>query len=295
MVGDATGLDEDVDVGVEGVECHVLHHPRVQVPGRDPLDAHALDCFQDGSELGIRDFETHGVQPFGWRPEHNSRPNSGRQGPIYVIVISMGSEFLVYGLIDPRNGQLRYVGCCTAPLIDRVKEHLSNARNGLGTHKYNWIRQVIASGQELEYKILESFQTSTDMFVGEVFHISRLLSLGCNLTNATAGGEGFRGRHSEETKLKISLAKKGMRGSRIGAVLSDQTKAKISHALIGRRGHPQSARHTAKLSKPVIDENGIPYPSASAAARSLGCRPGNVCDVLQGRRKHYKGHVFHYL
>lgn len=60
---------------------------------------------------------------------------------------------IIYGLIDPRNGQLRYIGL-SAKGLERAREHmepyyLKNDKS----HKANWVRNLIKVG--LKYEILE--------------------------------------------------------------------------------------------------------------------------------------------
>lgn len=61
-----------------------------------------------------------------------------------------------------------------------------------------------------------------------------------NLCNHTLGGEGFfGGKHTEETKLKISIANKGKE-------LSNETKLKISQKLKGHKNYNLSHSEDAK-------------------------------------------------
>jgi len=61
-----------------------------------------------------------------------------------------------------------------------------------------------------------------------------------NLCNHTLGGEGFfGGKHTEESKLKISIANKGKK-------LSKETKLKISEKL---KGHPNYLKRQTKESR----------------------------------------------
>ena len=56
------------------------------------------------------------------------------------------------------------------------------------------------------------------------------------LVNYTDGGEGFSGgKHSYETKLKMSLDRKGKTSSWKGMLASDETKLKMSLAKLGKK------------------------------------------------------------
>jgi hypothetical protein len=63
------------------------------------------------------------------------------------------------------------------------------------------------------------------------------LGLG-NLVNCTDGGEGILGLvHSEETRQRISEAKKGEKHHMFGKNLSEETKQKISESIKGEKHH----------------------------------------------------------
>jgi hypothetical protein len=51
----------------------------------------------------------------------------------------------VYLLIDPRNGEIRYVGCTHNPRI-RFLGHLSQARTGGKSPKAKWIKELLRKG-----------------------------------------------------------------------------------------------------------------------------------------------------
>ena len=48
----------------------------------------------------------------------------------------------IYGLVDPRTNEVRYVGWCQ-DLKLRFAQHLSCAKRGQKTHKYNWTRKLV--------------------------------------------------------------------------------------------------------------------------------------------------------
>jgi len=119
-------------------------------------------------------------------------------------------SFLIYGLVDPRSGQLRYVGLHAGDLTKRLREHLCLARKGRKIYVYDWIRQVLSAGLNPGIVELEACGSEAEMREAEVWHIAYWRSLGCRLTNLTAGGEGALGyRHYDENRAKMSRAKKG--------------------------------------------------------------------------------------
>ena len=53
---------------------------------------------------------------------------------------------VIYGLIDPRNGELRYVGQTVRLPQLRLSQHLSIAKKGAKSYNYFWLRQLLAEG-----------------------------------------------------------------------------------------------------------------------------------------------------
>jgi group I intron endonuclease len=102
-------------------------------------------------------------------------------------------------------------------------------------------------------------------------------------------------KFTEEHKKKISQALKG----KTKHPLTQEHKDRISKTLTGRVGHSPTKEQIEKMCranrKPIVDENGIVYPSISEAARALGCLKTAICNVLRGRRKTAKGHTFKYM
>ena len=189
-------------------------------------------------------------------------------------------KFLVYGLIDPRDGQLRYVGKSTSGLA-RPRQHVQPAfLKRDRRHKGNWVRSLVALGMRPEVEVLEVHESAETLAEAECFYIAYFRSLGCRLTNLTDGGEGQVGwTPTVETRAKIAMAHRG-------TPMSEKTKRSIAAALTGRPCPANGLR--------VADENGTVYESLCDAARRLGLRS----DVLSRRLKRgqsYRGHVFRYL
>ena len=115
-------------------------------------------------------------------------------------------KFHIYSLLD-QFGQTRYIGVTIWRLSDRLTSHLQEARDLRSqTHKSRWIRGMFASDLTPTICLLEATEDRNR----EVYWIARCRAEGCPLTNLTAGGEGTVGyKHSEASKLKMSLAKKG--------------------------------------------------------------------------------------
>ena len=111
----------------------------------------------------------------------------------------------IYGLRDPRDSQIRYVGKSNDPR-HRLRGHLS--RRG-GTYARNWIGSLLSDGIRPELVILEEVSKKR-WKVAEQAWIQYLRRLGCKLTNLAAGGGGPSGRTmpaAERAARKISAKK----------------------------------------------------------------------------------------
>lgn len=154
------------------------------------------------------------------RVDNRNVPTDKRQG-------------IVYELIDPQTGDIRYVGLTIQATDRRMRRHLFDARSGLRDHRSTWIRSLLAVGRRPIMKVIERLPED-DLPSAESHRIAMLRFNGCDLVNTTDGGE--HPRPSPEVRAKISEAKRHP---------SPETRAKLSAAATGR--HP-SAETRAKLS-----------------------------------------------
>ena len=142
----------------------------------------------------------------------------------------------IYGLLDPRTGQLRYVGFAFDFSV-RLAHHCSPSRLRSSCHKNNWIKSLAKVNLRPMLAVIEHIELTGDSVLdvktlgeAEMFWIASFRASGAQLINQTDGGEGRPGPHephSEETKAKIASALKGR-------PCSDVVKAKLSASLKGR-------------------------------------------------------------
>ena len=157
-------------------------------------------------------------------------------------------QFLIYGLRDPRTGEIRYVGKSSSG-ISRPKWHgkpgggLSTDRN---TYKGRWVQRLVSLGLVFEIVCLEALidPKLLDSAERKWIAIGRE-ALGKRLTNGTDGGDGWQvGRkHTTETLAKMRKPK------------SPEHAQKIKFAKTGLKATPETR---AKLS---ASHKGIPNPS----------------------------------
>lgn len=140
---------------------------------------------------------------------------------------------LIYGLVDPVTAMVRYIGKSATGLL-RPTQHTTPCLLAKDhTWKARWIRGLFAQGLRPTVRVLEvaSPDVLDDM---ERYWIAQGHGLGWPLTNLTSGGEGFRGRHTEEAKRKTSAAL-------LGRPKSAAHCAAISAGKLGKKQSPEHA------------------------------------------------------
>lgn len=185
-------------------------------------------------------------------------------------------ERLIYGLVDPRDGLVRYIGK-SASGLQRPKQHVPGTRRALAqglrlTHKERWITTLLADGLEPAISVWSVPADICSSAAEKVFvALARLALVGTSktLTNATDGGDGGanpsletrarmseasrKRRHTPETKQKIADAGRGR-------VFTSQARTKISQAL---RDKPKSEIARSRMSE--AKRTWLTYETAQAA------------------------------
>jgi len=153
---------------------------------------------------------------------------------------------IIYVLIDPRNGEFRYIGLSSKGMA-RPKKHTIDVQYE-DTHKAHWIRKLQKLGLKYKIGILETFEHSDQLPAAEIKWISCYRGMGAGLTNLTDGGDGLL-NPSEEVRAKISEAAKN---------ISPETRDKMREAAIGNQrnlGNPHTLETRKKLSEANKGEN----------------------------------------
>ena len=113
-------------------------------------------------------------------------------------------QVYIYALVDPTDGQPRYVGKTTGTLAKRRADHIHRSKSGRN-HKNCWLRKLAKQGLKPEIVLLEV--TTEEEWEGrEKFWIADYRSK-YNLTNVADGGgtnihtygeESPKSKHSKE-------------------------------------------------------------------------------------------------
>lgn len=152
----------------------------------------------------------------------------------------------IYALTD-NDGRIRYIGKTSKNVRLRFLKHLKDVRMGQKNHRCNWIRSLLAQG--ITPSIIEIGETNGDGRREEIAWIKYFRDEGVDLVNTTVGGDGVLGykitdtarknlsqaminhfKNHPETKIKMSLAKKGKSPWCKGVKLSLDTCRKMGES-----------------------------------------------------------------
>lgn len=179
---------------------------------------------------------------------------------------------LIYKITNNQNNKV-YIGQTTRTL----KERIHNYKNEVKWHPNSRpiIRAMVKYGFDcFKFEILkDNIQSKEELDILERYYIKKYQSLVSEQGyNVELGGNSV-GKHSEETKKKISQSQLGEKNH-----------------MFGKKG---SQNVTSK--KIVELTTGKIYGSASLAAEDLNINFSHVCAVARGKRGSHKGYVFRYL
>ncbi len=157
---------------------------------------------------------------------------------------SCKTENVIYALLEPKTNEIRYIGKAKN-LELRLRKHAQSSKLKENTHKNNWIKSLLKSGEKFIVVVIDSALTNDELNKKEVKWISYYKTIGCRLTNATNGGDG--GKLSQESISKMKETKKknpqkpywigkkfekehceNLSKSKKGYVTNDETKEKLS-------------------------------------------------------------------
>lgn len=143
-------------------------------------------------------------------------------------------------LIDPRDGDIRYVGKTTNQLHIRLSAHMREVSN---CHRVHWLNELKKLGLKPHIAIIEEIIGLWPWQESERFWIAYLKRNGFNLTNNTSGGDGVPDL-PEDVKKRLRAIWPGkkhkpstiekLRNASTGKKHSLKTKQKMSIAHSGR-------------------------------------------------------------
>lgn len=202
----------------------------------------------------------------------------------------------IYTLAHPITGEIRYVGKTTSSLNRRLGQHIA-AISRSKSHRASWIKSILKQGLKPIIELIEEVDYSINNQI-EIYWIAQFKAWNFRLVNHTEGGEGTIGyRHSEESKLKMSLNALGNSRAR-GYKHSQETKELLRQQSLNRKVSLQTKEKLSKIrqenpsktsSKEVININtGIVYKSIKQAAELNNINYNTLAARIQTNRGEFK-------
>ena len=217
----------------------------------------------------------------------------------------------IYTLSDPITNMVKYVGK-TFRVNRRLNDHLKCNGN---SKKDTWIKSILNMGNK---PILEIIEVTNDIDCNslEIYWISQFKTWGFDLKNMTNGGDGSYGlkpwnkglkgvfKHSENTKLKMSLDRKGKfsgeNNPMYGKKLTPETIIKQNDKKIGSKRSKEQIDKISGLNshnnKPLycydLSGNFIKKYEYGLEVELDGFNSNSVSKVCRGINKTHNNHIF---
>lgn len=131
----------------------------------------------------------------------------------------------IYGLVDPRTQQLRYIGKTVRQPVRRLATHLWQARKSKRKrHVLAWFSALEAEGLTPEIVEIEVVAPFGDWEEAEQFWIAYFRFVGADLCNLTIGGEGAPGAVISEARREKLRARCGVLSPMFGKPMPRATR-----------------------------------------------------------------------
>jgi len=212
----------------------------------------------------------------------------------------------IYGLIDPRNNEVKYVGK-TFRLERRFKDHLNEKSNTLKTA---WIGKLKKLNLIPELFILD--ETNIEKCDNlEIYWICQMKTWGFSLKNMTNGGDGSYGvkpwnkglkgifHHTNESKKKMSDKRKGKELTWLkNRKVSDEERMKMSlyrkGRKLGKHKNIENGNNKEVYCYNLMGEIVKIYKSGRETIND-GFSPNCVSKVCRKIEKTHKEHIFSFI
>lgn len=215
------------------------------------------------------------------------------------------TKFYIYCLIDPLNGQIRYIGY-TKNIQKRFYGHISKCKSKRNnSRKDNWIRHLLNEKVKPIIEIIDEFDDPDSIDTikfWEMHYISLFKSWGFDLTNATDGGDGII---CAESRKKISEKLKGNKNAE-GTIGWSKGKKFLNNEIGTKRGTKFTVEHKNNLRGPhfgrripilqysLTDEFIREWDSATQASIELGISSSGINSVCNKARNKSGGFIWKY-
>jgi hypothetical protein len=196
------------------------------------------------------------------------------------------SPWIIYALVDPRDGRVRYVGkTCDTKM--RLKGHMGYCVRSAHLPVSRWAQRLKADRLRPVMVPIET-GTSEDWGLVEAKWIAAARCAGCDLLNLTTGGEGLSGLAPESRKRISDAAKE--RWAQPGyreRILTPERSARIAQSL---RGRPKTSAHIAKLPQNQRGRVFTDKHKAKLAEAQLGRRHSE--ETIAKMREVHRGNTY---
>ena len=195
----------------------------------------------------------------------------------------------IYKITNP-NGKI-YIGQ-SIDIFKRFTRYKSDVKSQLALNN-SFIKYGVKNHNfEIIEECIESCLNERERYWQDYYDVTGANGLNCRLT----GTKDKSGALSDETKLKMKIAKKGFN---LGKVTSDETKSKMSLAHLGFKHSKTTKNKMSQIkninkvnhnaNKIVLDLNtGVFYYSVFEAAKYFDVNENTLYNWLTGRRKNKK-------
>ncbi len=155
-------------------------------------------------------------------------------------------------VLTETDGEIRYVGKTGKSISKRFNEHLCNARRGIKSHLFNWLRSILSTGHLPTISLIGEIEG--DGSKEEIAWITYGRAEGWRLVNQTDGGEGCQGcfhpflSRTSEWRKKISKTLQGH-------FVSGDTRVKQGKIKIGNKNAKGKRSKTSRLRMSIARKN----------------------------------------
>lgn len=205
------------------------------------------------------------------------------------------NRLIIYGLFDPDNYELRYIGKTTNKLNDRLSSHIWEAsKSGRKNKRVAWIKSILNKEKRPIIEEIYNASSIEELNNQESFYISYFKFIGADLTNQQPGGEGQPPGYEFKKRY---VPPKGVRPSHLpdtsgwnkGLKFSEESKKKMSIA----HSKPQPNRQKKIIITDIITGEEKIYFSLKNAALAIDSMPSHVSRCALGQdikvlKKRYK-------
>ena len=218
-------------------------------------------------------------------------------------MLKVKNNYTVYMHLFPNNK--KYIGITSKKTKQRWESgtgYITQKLMNRAIEKYKW--------ENIEHKILYKNLTKEQAEQKEIDLMKKYKTnnpkYGYNVEN---GGNSI-GKHSKETRLKISIANKGKKNPKVskankgnkyclGRIMSEESKNKISNANKGKHMSPNTEfkkgySNVSRMRKVICLETGKVYSSMTKASKETNISLANIQSVCLGKSKTAKGYHWRY-